>query len=91
MGRASKITPDSLEKNAIGLKFPPSLCVSISVEICGEPIYGSRYGAPVEKGSTGLLILSLLEHQSRHGYEIGWLVKLRSGVALHFHVASLYP
>src|SRR5690348_12184504 len=56
---------------------------------------GVTYMAPVEdewkKGSAELLILSLLEGQPRHGYEIGKLIDLRSHGALHFHIASLYP
>lgn len=44
-----------------------------------------------KKGSAELLILSLLQDQPRHGYEIGKLIEVRSGGALHFHVASLYP
>ena len=44
-----------------------------------------------KKGSAELLILALLEGQPRHGYEIGKLIEVRSGGALHFHVASLYP
>jgi PadR family transcriptional regulator len=44
-----------------------------------------------KKGSAELLILSLLEDQPRHGYDIGRLIDLRSRGALHFHVASLYP
>jgi len=44
-----------------------------------------------EKGSAEPLILSLLEDQPRHGYEIGRLIDMRSRGALHFHVASLYP
>ena len=44
-----------------------------------------------KKGSAEPLILSLLDGQPRHGYEIGKLIDLRSGGALHFHVASLYP
>ncbi len=51
--------------------------------------------APVEdewkKGSAELLILALLQAQPRHGYEIGKLIEIRSGGALHFHIASLYP
>jgi hypothetical protein len=39
-----------------------------------------------KKGSAELLILSLLEDQPRHGYEIGSLIDLRSGGTLHFHV-----
>jgi PadR family transcriptional regulator, regulatory protein PadR len=52
-------------------------------------------GAPVhqkwKKGSAELLILSLLEDRPRHGYDIGRLIEVRSGGALRFHVASLYP
>ena len=44
-----------------------------------------------KKGSAELLILSLLEDQPRHGYEIGKLIEVRSGGTLHFHVASFYP
>ncbi|HTU35972.1 MAG TPA: PadR family transcriptional regulator [Candidatus Acidoferrum sp.] len=44
-----------------------------------------------KKGSAELLILSLLEDQPRHGYDIGRLIEIRSGGALHFHIASLYP
>lgn len=45
----------------------------------------------LKKGSAELLILSLLEERARHGYEIGQLIESRSGGALSFHVASLYP
>jgi PadR family transcriptional regulator, regulatory protein PadR len=44
-----------------------------------------------KKGSAELLILSLLEDQPRHGYDIGKLIESRSEGALRFHVASLYP
>ena len=45
----------------------------------------------LKKGSAELLILSLLEDQPRHGYEIGQLIELRSRRTLRFNVASLYP
>ena len=45
----------------------------------------------LKKGSAELLILSLVESRARHGYEIGKLIEERSGGALRFHVASLYP
>ena len=45
----------------------------------------------LKKGSAELLILSLVEFQARHGYEIGKLIELRSGGSLSFRVASLYP
>jgi transcriptional regulator len=44
-----------------------------------------------KKGSAELLVLSLLEDQPRHGYDISKLIALRSGGALKFHVTSLYP
>lgn len=45
----------------------------------------------LKKGSAELLILSLVEGQPRHGYDIGQLIELRSRGALRFNVASLYP
>lgn len=44
-----------------------------------------------KKGSAELLILSLLEAQPRHGYEISKLIERKSEGKLSFHVASLYP
>ena len=44
-----------------------------------------------KKGSAELLVLSLLEDQARHGYDISKLIQARSGGALRFHVTSLYP
>ena len=44
-----------------------------------------------KKGSAELLILSLLEQQPRHGYDICKLITARSGGALRFHVTTLYP
>ena len=52
---------------------------------------GTKVEEAWKKGSAELLILSLLEDQPRHGYEIGKLIEVRSGGTLHFHVASLYP
>lgn len=45
----------------------------------------------LKKGSAELLILSLVEDQPRHGYDIGSLIEQRSKGALKFNVASLYP
>ena len=45
----------------------------------------------LKKGSAELLILSLLEDQPRHGYDLSKLIELRSGGLLKFRVASLYP
>ena len=44
-----------------------------------------------KKGSAELLVLSLLEDQPRHGYDVSKLIQIRSGGALRFHVTSLYP
>jgi transcriptional regulator len=52
-------------------------------------------GAPADrewkKGSAELLILSLIEHRARHGYEISKLIEERSDGVLKFNVASFYP
>ncbi len=45
----------------------------------------------LKKGSAELLILSLVEDQPRHGYDIGNLIEQRSEGVLRFNVASLYP
>jgi PadR family transcriptional regulator, regulatory protein PadR len=45
----------------------------------------------LKKGSTEFLILSLLEAESRHGYELQKLIESRSRGVLTFNVASLYP
>ena len=45
----------------------------------------------LKKGSAELIILSVLETRSRHGYEISKLIEERSQGQLTFHVASLYP
>ena len=45
----------------------------------------------LKKGSAELLILSLLEGRSRHGYEISQLIESRSEGSLRFNIASLYP
>src|SRR5205085_10070705 len=48
-------------------------------------------GTDLKKGSAEFLVLSLLEHERRHGYELSKLIESRSKGALTFHVASLYP
>ena len=45
----------------------------------------------LKRGSTELLILSLLEEGARHGYDLARLIGERSHGAISFHVASLYP
>jgi PadR family transcriptional regulator, regulatory protein PadR len=45
----------------------------------------------LKKGSAELLILSLIEHRPRHGYEINKLIEERSDGILKFNVASFYP
>jgi transcriptional regulator len=44
-----------------------------------------------KKGSAELLLLSLLEQQPRHGYDLCKLIETRSGGSLTFHVTTLYP
>jgi PadR family transcriptional regulator, regulatory protein PadR len=45
----------------------------------------------LKKGSAELLILSLLEQEPRHGYDIARLIEVRSKGVIQFKVASLYP
>lgn len=45
----------------------------------------------LKKGSAEFLVLSLLEAEARHGYDLSKLIEQRSGGVLTFHVASLYP
>ncbi|HKD45928.1 MAG TPA: PadR family transcriptional regulator [Candidatus Angelobacter sp.] len=44
-----------------------------------------------KNGSAELLVLSLVEYQTRHGYDISRLIEIRSAGTLRFHAASLYP
>jgi len=44
-----------------------------------------------KKGGAEILILSLLEQQARHGYDICKLIEARSAGVLRFHVTTLYP
>jgi transcriptional regulator len=45
----------------------------------------------LKKGSAEFLILSLLDAEPRHGYELQKLIESRSRGVLTFHVATLYP
>jgi transcriptional regulator len=44
-----------------------------------------------KKGSAELLVLAQLEGRPRHGYEIAIEIERRSGGAVSFQTASLYP
>ena len=43
------------------------------------------------KGSAELLVLSLIQHRTRHGHGIGKLIEERSEGVLKYNVASFYP
>ena len=45
----------------------------------------------LKKGTTPLLILALLEHEPRHGYDLSKLIEAKSGGVVRVHAASLYP
>ena len=45
----------------------------------------------LKKGSAELLVLALVEHRPRHGYEMSQVIEERSEGAVKFRVASLYP
>ena len=45
----------------------------------------------LKKGTTPMLILSLLEAEQRHGYELSKLLEQRTQGVVRVHAASLYP
>jgi PadR family transcriptional regulator, regulatory protein PadR len=49
------------------------------------------FSAELKKGSTEMLVLSLVESRARHGYEIGKLIEARSNGRLTFALPTLYP
>jgi transcriptional regulator len=49
------------------------------------------FSRELKKGSTELLVLALLEHQPRHGYDIGKCIERGTGGRLTFRIGSLYP
>ena len=49
------------------------------------------FSAELKKGSTEMLVLSLVESRARHGYEIGKLIEARSDGRLTFALPTLYP
>jgi PadR family transcriptional regulator PadR len=48
-------------------------------------------GSELKKGTTPFLILSLLEVEARHGYDLSKLIESRSRGVVRVHAASLYP
>lgn len=49
------------------------------------------FSPELKKGSTEMVILSLVDARPRHGYEIGKLIEARSGGRLTFALPTLYP
>ncbi len=49
------------------------------------------FSPELKKGSTELLVLSLVEERARHGYEIGKLIEARTKGRLVFSIPALYP
>jgi transcriptional regulator len=47
--------------------------------------------AALKKGTAELLVLAQLEQGPSHGYDIARRIEARSGGAVSFNVASLYP
>lgn len=45
----------------------------------------------LQRGSTEMILLSLLDGRDRHGYELAKLIEAQSESALQFNVASIYP
>lgn len=51
----------------------------------------TMFSPELKKGSTEMLVLSLLDGRPRHGYEIGKLIESRSGGRITFALPTLYP
>jgi PadR family transcriptional regulator PadR len=51
----------------------------------------AAFSPELKKGSTEMLILSLVEARPRHGYEIGKMIEAKSRGRLTFALPSLYP
>jgi transcriptional regulator len=51
----------------------------------------SHDDAALKRGTAELLVLAQLEAGRRHGYEVAQRIASRSGGAVSFHAASLYP
>lgn len=70
------------------------ICLSIDIMLSSRYIW-LRYMPPTnharKNGSAELLILAQIETRSRHGYEIACEIERRSGGAVSFQAASLYP
>ena len=49
------------------------------------------FSPELKKGSTEMLVLSLLESRARHGYDIGKRIEARSGGRITFALPTLYP
>jgi PadR family transcriptional regulator, regulatory protein PadR len=45
----------------------------------------------LRRGSAEMILLSLLEARSRHGYELAKLVESQSDMLVRYQVASMYP
>jgi len=52
---------------------------------------GVMQTSELKKGSAEFVVLASLEHEAKHGYQIGKQIESRSKGVLKFHVASLYP
>lgn len=67
------------------------LDVAVILYIVSPYMATTQLGSELKKGTSEVLILSILEDRPRHGYEIAKLIERRSGGLVDFHVASLYP
>src|SRR5438046_10442720 len=77
--------PSRLPRGLLTLRYAFSQYVAM------QYIKSRMLDRELKKGSAELLILSLVEDQPRHGYDLSKLIELRSGGVLTFRVASLYP
>ena len=87
---------DPSRKNVQFSRLLPSKITGTGVAVGVRPVAVQHMNTPaydreLKKGSAELLVLSLVERQARHGYDICKLIESRSKGELRFNVASLYP
>src|SRR4029079_14618006 len=80
--------PATRDVNAAPALTPP---YALQQYIAMQHVKPGMLDRELKKGSAELLILSLVEDQPRHGYDLSKLIEARSGGVLKFRVASLYP
>ncbi len=74
-----------------GSRYPPLASLAASYVSFPHMAVAHEDDRALKKGTAELLVLAQLENSQSHGYEIAQQIAARSGGAVSFHAASLYP